>query len=325
VSSDNLPAVRYTVGDIAEMAKGVAKSRLFGLDDSQAFTLMLLAHAKGLHPIQAVERYHVFQGKPAMKADAMLAEFQAHGGVVEWLQHDAAKCEARFHAPNVKTPTTVAWTMAEAKTAGLAGKDIWQKYPRQMLRARVISEGIRMTMPGILSGIYTPEEVADMVPIQATASVARDIEEADPDPANGTPGTATTKEIRRFETKLNDYCKKINAAWIDKRTTPDGEVPGWVKDLVNPYQLVGHMLKEARVEADGNWRTRMKAAARLWLDDEPGTVAGWRAYARRLSEEALAEHADDWDDRPGADEAAEGMAQAEPAEVGAREAGCDDE
>lgn len=315
MSSDNLPVVAqgHTVRDIEVMAKKVSQSRLFGLDESQAFTLMLLAQAKGLHPIQAVERYHVFQGKPAMKADAMLAEFQAHGGVVEWLQHDAAKCEARFTAPNVKTPTTVAWTMAEAKTAGLSGKDIWQKYPRQMLRARVISEGIRMTMPGILSGIYTPEEVADFAPIQATAVVASEPAEDDPDPANGTPGTVTTKELRKFESRLNDYCKKINAAWIDKRTSDDGEVPDWVKELVNPFQLVGHMLKEANLPADGNWRVRMKAAARLWLDDEPGTVAGWRSYARRLSEEAMAAHADEYvqDD------------EAEPAAVGAREPGED--
>ena len=38
---------------------------------------------------------------------------------------------------------------------------MWHKYPRQMLRARVISEGIRAVYPGGCSGFYTPEEVAD--------------------------------------------------------------------------------------------------------------------------------------------------------------------
>lgn len=325
MSTDNLPAIRYGVSDIAEMAKNVARSRLFGMDEAQTFTLMLLAHAKGLHPIQAVERYHVILGRPAMKADAMLAEFQSRGGVVEWLQHDEKKCEAVFTCPGVKTPTTVAWTIEDAKRAELTGKkdSMYSKYPRQMLRARVISEGIRMTMPGILSGIYTPEEVADMAPIPARATVARDPDpEVEPDDAgeDASPAAVTTKEMRRFETRLNDYCRKVNAAWLDKRTGPDGEIPTWVKELLNPYQVVGHMLKEAGVQepaASGNWRERMKAAARLWLDDEPGTIAGWRAYARRLSEELLAEHADDGSEAP------EDEAQLEP--VGAREPGSDDE
>lgn len=54
--SDNLPAV-YDVQSLEVMAKQVANSRLFGLDPAQAFTLMLLAQSKGLHPIQAVTVY----------------------------------------------------------------------------------------------------------------------------------------------------------------------------------------------------------------------------------------------------------------------------
>ena len=42
-----------------------------------------------------------------------------------------------------------------------AGKDNWKNYPRAMLRARVISEGVRTCYPAIASGIYTPEEVGD--------------------------------------------------------------------------------------------------------------------------------------------------------------------
>ena len=35
-----------------------------------------------------------------------------------------------------------------------------------MLRARVISEGIRAVFPGCVVGVYTPEEVADFAPAQ---------------------------------------------------------------------------------------------------------------------------------------------------------------
>lgn len=48
-----------------------------------------------------------------------------------------------------------------ATAAKLTGKDTWKQYPRQMLRARVISEGIRTVYPGVAVGVYTPEEVQD--------------------------------------------------------------------------------------------------------------------------------------------------------------------
>src|SRR5207253_3013162 len=47
---------------------------------------------------------------------------------------------------------------------GLAGKDNWKNYPRQMLTARVISEGIRTVLPGVVAGVYTPEENQDFAP-----------------------------------------------------------------------------------------------------------------------------------------------------------------
>ena len=53
--------------------------------------------------------------------------------------------------------------MARAKQAQLANP-MWKKYPRQMLRARVISEGVRTAYPGVLGGLYAPEETIDFEP-----------------------------------------------------------------------------------------------------------------------------------------------------------------
>ena len=38
-----------------------------------------------------------------------------------------------------------------------------KKFPRQMLRSRVVSEGIRTVCPMATSGMYVPEEVSDIV------------------------------------------------------------------------------------------------------------------------------------------------------------------
>ena len=44
----------------------------------------------------------------------------------------------------------------------MTNKDNWKNYPRAMLRARVVSEGIRTVFPGVVLGVYTPEEVQDI-------------------------------------------------------------------------------------------------------------------------------------------------------------------
>jgi hypothetical protein len=75
--TDDRPAPLYTVGDVATMARAVADSGLFGMDQAQAMTLMLLAQSEGVDPIQALRRYQVLRGRPGVAADAMLADFQA--------------------------------------------------------------------------------------------------------------------------------------------------------------------------------------------------------------------------------------------------------
>jgi hypothetical protein len=121
---------------------------------------MLIAQAEGMHPAIAARDYHVIQGRPALKADAMLARFQSSGGKVVWKVYEDAEVTGEFSHPQGGT-VTITWTFAQATKIGLTGKDNWRNYPRAMLRARVISEGIRTTYPGCVVGVYTPEEVED--------------------------------------------------------------------------------------------------------------------------------------------------------------------
>lgn len=149
------------VSDIERMAQAVAASKLFGIQNmEQAMSLMLIAQAEGMHPAIAARDYHVIQGRPALKADAMLARFQAAGGKVKWNAYTDEKVSGTFSHP-AGGEVTIDWDMNRAKAAGLAGKDNWSKYPRQMLRARCISEGVRTVCPGVTAGLYTPEEIQD--------------------------------------------------------------------------------------------------------------------------------------------------------------------
>lgn len=156
MSTDLIP-----VADIERMAGAMVKSNLFGFKSmEQAFALMLIAQAEGLHPAIAARDYHIIGGRPTLKADAMLARFQAAGGKVEWKTY-TDECVLGFFSHPQGGRIDVEWTIQRARMAGLSDKEIWKKYPRSMLRSRVISEGIRAVYPGCVGSMHTPEEIED--------------------------------------------------------------------------------------------------------------------------------------------------------------------
>lgn len=144
-----------------QIAKAVANSNMFGIETAdQALALMSLCEAEGMHPAIAIRDYHIIKGKPALKADAMMARFQAAGGKIEWEELSDQRVCAIFSHPSGGS-AKIDWDMDRARSAGFASKDNWKKFPRAMLRSRVVSEGIRTVFPGVVAGVYTVEEVND--------------------------------------------------------------------------------------------------------------------------------------------------------------------
>jgi RecT family len=148
--------------DMEQMASAIAASGLFGMKDKNSvLALMAVAQAEGLHPATAARDFHIIQGRPALKADAMLARFQNAGGKVTWKEYTDEKVTGVFSHPN-GGELAVSWTIEQAQRIGLVKPGSgWQKFPRAMLRSRCISEGIRSVYPGSVTGFYSPEEVAD--------------------------------------------------------------------------------------------------------------------------------------------------------------------
>lgn len=161
------------LSEVQQLAKSVVGSNFFpGIRNAeQALVLMMLAQAEGLSPIMAAMRYDVIDGKPAKKSAAMLGDFIAAGGKVEWHEHNAKACEATFTHPTGGT-VKVRWDMARAQTAGLAGKSVWQKFPEAMLHARCVSNGVRFVYPAATGGLYDPAEVADFEPAKPSKGKA---------------------------------------------------------------------------------------------------------------------------------------------------------
>lgn len=148
--------------DIERLADAVAKSGMFGIKTrEQALVLMSIAQAEGRHPAEAARDYHVIGGRPAKTSEAMMRDFLKAGGRVEWHDLSDTVADATFSHP-AGGSVRILWDQSAVKRAGLQGREGHQKYPRAMLRARCVSEGVRTVYPAATSGAYVPEEVHDM-------------------------------------------------------------------------------------------------------------------------------------------------------------------
>jgi hypothetical protein len=166
--------------DMQTLAVAIAKSQLFGIrTPDQALVLMAIAQAEGRHPVEAARDYDIINGKPAKKAEAMLRDFILAGGTVKWHSLTDDLADATFTHPQTGE-VRIDWDMKRAQTA-FGKKDMYSKFPRQMLRSRVVSEGVRTLWPLATSGMYEPGEAADIPPvehngptIESTATDARE-------------------------------------------------------------------------------------------------------------------------------------------------------
>jgi len=156
------PGAAHSIADIEKLAEAVARSRMFGIQTKeQALVLMAISQAEGRHPALAARDYNIIQGRPAKTSEAMMRDFISAGGRVEWHQLTDDAADATFTHPQGGT-IRIIWDNARAAKAGLASKDMWKKFPRQMMRSRCVSEGVRTVCPSATSGFYVPEEVRDM-------------------------------------------------------------------------------------------------------------------------------------------------------------------
>lgn len=291
---------RYSISQLSEMARMVAESKLFpGItSEASAFTLMMLCQAEGLHPMQALRRFHIVGGRPAMRADAMLAEFQRAGGRVRWDVTDNKQCAATFFH-HVQTPdegVLVGFTIDDAKTAGLLSNPTWSKYPSAMLRARVISTAVRMILPGIIVGISSVEELEDMasVPTQAIASStsARSLTSSPPPSAVVAPAAPDAVRLNTQDGESHD-ARPYHVVIQDEVQALNGEIVirNHEAKQIERHQFHRHLLKAAgeagvieRIAAGTKLSTSqvLERCQDLYRDHRDWTRAEIRTYGDKL-------------------------------------------
>lgn len=158
---------------IQVMGDMIAGSGMFGCTKSeQGMVLAMQCLAEGVPPLELAKTYHIIEGKLSMRADAMLGRYLAKGGKVKWTERSDKRVAGIWICDG--NELEIAVSLEDMKANGVALgknglKDNWRKFPRQMLTARVISEAVRLLMPQIVAGIYTPEEVQDFAGSQSPA------------------------------------------------------------------------------------------------------------------------------------------------------------
>jgi len=109
--------------DMDRVSKSIAASGMFGVTKpEQALCLMLLCQAEGMNPIAALRRYHIIEGKPSMRADAMQGEFEARGGGIIWHTRTDSEVAATFFSDR-KQIDAKATDRAKARYAALRDGD----------------------------------------------------------------------------------------------------------------------------------------------------------------------------------------------------------
>lgn len=123
---------------------------------------VLAGREQGLRSIESLNSVFFVNGRPTWTANA-LAGFVKKSRRYDFRVKTRTEttCELVFLQDGQEVGTSV-WTLKDAERAGLAGKDVWRKYPRQMLFARALSEGVRVYCPDLIAGgAYTVGELDD--------------------------------------------------------------------------------------------------------------------------------------------------------------------
>ncbi len=151
--------------DVLALGDIIAKSGYFqdANESAKAIVKILAGRELGLGAIAASTGIYIIKGKVTISANSMAAIVKNSGKYdYRVIELDASHCKIEFYQGNDKIGLSE-FTMEDAKLAGLLNTkgDTWQKFPRNMLFARAMSNGAKWFCADVFAGtpVYTPDEL----------------------------------------------------------------------------------------------------------------------------------------------------------------------
>lgn len=202
--------VKSSLTEIMSIGKAFAESGMFPdiKTAAQAVVKIQAGAEMGIPPFAAMSGIHIIQGKPTVGAGLMAANVKGSGKYDYRVVESTDKiCSIDFYQGKEKIGNST-FTEADAKKAGTKNLD---KFPKNMLFARAISNGVKWYTPDVFSGpVYVPEEME--VPI--TEDVKHEVvdngdltkrEEELQSALNGLELCTTKKDLTDFKKTLPAY------------------------------------------------------------------------------------------------------------------------
>ena len=250
-NSEMYSKIQDPISAIEKMGEWIAASGMLGCTKvEQGKLIAWQCAAEKKTPFDFKREYHIIAGSLSMRSDAMLGRFLSAGGKVKWITRNNDEVKALWSHEGSEIEIGVTVEEMKANGVALSGKgglkDNWRKFPRQMLTARCISEGVRLLAPQIVSGVYTPEEVQDF---NSTAPAARQIASA-PEPIIARPPVVEVSDpkkevIGRLTELLDKYEPNATKYLLDKgylragQTYHDLDAMTAQRVLSNPTKIIG--------------------------------------------------------------------------------------
>ena len=175
VVRNQAPVVR-SMDDVERAAAAMSKSGYFqdAKDAAQSIVKILAGQEMGFGPFASMTGIYIIQGRPSIGANLMAAAVKSSGRYnYRVIEMTDAVCEIAFFEQGQECGRS-RFTIEDARKAQTKNLD---KFPRNMLFARAMSNGCRWFTPDIFAGAptYTPEELGanineagDMIDIMPT-------------------------------------------------------------------------------------------------------------------------------------------------------------
>lgn len=187
------PVSTEELGTLMQVAGALAKSGLFKdtRQAEQAVAKVLVGRDLGLSPTEAMMGIHIVEGKPELSA-SLQASFvkRTPGYDYRVLEHTDQACEIAFYRDGEEIGRS-RFTIEDARRAGLAGRNVWKSYPRNMLFARTMSNGVAFHCPEVTGGIrvYHEGEIGTAEPADKEHVLEPEGSTDGPVPSERTPPT----------------------------------------------------------------------------------------------------------------------------------------
>ena len=153
-------------------------------DAAQAVTKIMAGRELGVPPVASMTGIYIIKGKPALGANLIAACVKRSGKYnYRVLQHDPTVCEIEFQeliGSKWEVCGVSKFSLDDAKRMGTQNMD---KFPRNMLFARAMSNGAKWYCADVfIGGVYVPDELGATVTYDATGEIQAVVEPT-PEPA----------------------------------------------------------------------------------------------------------------------------------------------